>query len=103
MPAHRTHRGKERKGWRFPVSESERLEAMARETARMSYPSSMSRGRRPLVKAGTKKAVEGFFVNCSLLHRRGYADSIRTPRAQAFVGMALRFLRWGGHPDQVAF
>lgn len=69
MPAHRTHRGKEDKGWRFPVSASERLEAMARETARMSYPSSMSRGRRPLVKSGTKKAVEEFFVNCSLLHQ----------------------------------
>jgi len=51
--------------WHFPASEKRRIEAMTRETARMSYPSSMSRGRRPLVKGGTKKAVEQSFVDFS--------------------------------------
>lgn len=51
--------------WQFPASEKRRIESMTRETARMSYPSSMSRGRRPLVKGGTKNAAEQFFVDSS--------------------------------------
>lgn len=42
----------------FPTSRKQYLRAVARETARMSYPGRMG----GIVKAGTKKAVEDFFV-----------------------------------------
>jgi len=38
------------------------LEQVARETARMSYPSSMSRGPRQVVKKGAKRKIEVYFA-----------------------------------------
>lgn len=35
---------------------------IATETARMSYPSAMSRGKSPVVKGATKKRVEEYFA-----------------------------------------
>lgn len=46
----------------YPLTIAQLQEQIARETARMSYPGSMSRGTSPVVKEGTKKAVEDFFV-----------------------------------------
>jgi hypothetical protein len=47
----------------FPETMAEKWNFIAKETARMSYPASMSRGKKPVVKAGTKAAVECFFSN----------------------------------------
>jgi hypothetical protein len=47
----------------FKISKREYLEAIARETAKMSYPGSMSRGKKPIVKAKTKEALEDYFVS----------------------------------------
>ena len=38
------------------------FEKIARETARMSYPGSMSRGNKPVVAKGTKKVLEEYFA-----------------------------------------
>jgi hypothetical protein len=38
------------------------MAVIARETARMSYPGSMSRGKKPVVRAGTKKALEDYYA-----------------------------------------
>ena len=46
---------------KFPVTNDDRLRCIAIETARMSFPSSMSRGKKPVVGAGTKKLVEDYF------------------------------------------
>jgi hypothetical protein len=46
----------------LPTTDAERLERIARETARMSYPGSMSRGTKPVVKEGTKQTVEVYFA-----------------------------------------
>lgn len=46
----------------FPVTISELLAAVAAETARMSYPGSMSRGTSPIVKEGTKITLEEYFI-----------------------------------------
>jgi hypothetical protein len=46
----------------FPFTRAESLRSIAAETARMSYPSSMSRGKRPVVSGGTKAEVEKYFV-----------------------------------------
>ena len=40
------------------------LEKIARETARMSSPGSMGRGKKQIVRKGAKKALEEFFVTC---------------------------------------
>ena len=40
---------------------AELLEHVARETARMSYPGSMSRGNKPVVRKGTKATLEKYF------------------------------------------
>jgi hypothetical protein len=45
-----------------PFTEKEFLDRIAHETARMSYPGSMSRGSRPIVLKGTKAELEKFFV-----------------------------------------
>ena len=45
-----------------PITLTELLGRVARETARMSYPGSMSRGNAPVVLKGTKAALEDFFV-----------------------------------------
>jgi hypothetical protein len=37
------------------------LQRIAVETARMSYPGAMSRGKKPVVAGGTKAALEGYF------------------------------------------
>jgi hypothetical protein len=46
----------------YPLTKQELLERVARETARMSYPGSMSRGSTQVVMAGTKKKVEDYFA-----------------------------------------
>ncbi len=46
----------------LPTTKIEYLEKIARETARMSYPGSMSRGTKPVVKKGAKKALEEHFA-----------------------------------------
>ncbi|HUI05708.1 MAG TPA: hypothetical protein VL486_01750 [Verrucomicrobiae bacterium] len=46
----------------IPATKSEYLELVGRETARMSYPGSMSRGEYPIVKKGTKQKLEDFFA-----------------------------------------
>src|SRR5438477_6630612 len=38
------------------------MAVVARETARMSYPGSMSRGAKPVVHAGTKAALEHYYA-----------------------------------------
>jgi hypothetical protein len=50
-----------KKQWEFPASTQDRIAAIAKESARMSYPSSMSRGSGQVVNAGTKKVAESFF------------------------------------------
>jgi hypothetical protein len=45
-----------------PLTREEFLRHIAAETARMSYPGSMSRGKRPVVFGGTKAQVERYFV-----------------------------------------
>jgi hypothetical protein len=40
----------------------EQLRCIATETARMSYPGSMSRGTRPVVSEGTKATLEAYFA-----------------------------------------
>lgn len=45
-----------------PITLTELLERVARETARMSYPGSMSRGNAPVVLKGTKAVLEDFFA-----------------------------------------
>jgi hypothetical protein len=45
-----------------PTTLTELCERIARETARMSYPGSMSRGKRPIVRAGTKATLEAYFT-----------------------------------------
>ncbi len=46
----------------FPTTQKEYLKAVARETARMSYPGSMSRGKKQVLKEGAKKKIEEFFA-----------------------------------------
>ena len=48
---------------KVPIDKEELLIAFARETARMSYPGSMSRGKHPVVKEGTKKVIECYFTS----------------------------------------
>jgi hypothetical protein len=38
----------------LPLTQQDFMAVIARETARMSYPGSMSRGAKPVVRAGTK-------------------------------------------------
>jgi len=45
-----------------PASRSELLKSIARETARMSYPGSMSRGEKQVVTKGTKEKLETYFA-----------------------------------------
>ena len=45
----------------IPYMLDEMLSCVAIETARMSYPGSMSRGKNPLVIKGTKKLLETYF------------------------------------------
>ncbi len=49
----------------FNLTKTDYLKAIARETAQMSYPGSMSRQRKgkQIVVKGTKKAVEEYFAN----------------------------------------
>lgn len=46
----------------FPETRQQYLRAVAAETARMSYPGSMSRGKRPVVRKGTKDLLEDYFT-----------------------------------------
>jgi hypothetical protein len=46
-----------------PITLKDLLQGVARETARMSYPGSMSRGTKPVVCGGTKALLEEYFVN----------------------------------------
>ena len=46
----------------IPITHDELLEHIARETARMSYPGSMSRGNKPVVTKGTKAKLEEYFA-----------------------------------------
>lgn len=50
-----------------PLTESEVLMCVARETARLSYPGSMSRGSNAIVRNGNKKALETYFAEKFLL------------------------------------
>ena len=45
------------------LSNQDIIKAIARETAKMSYPGSMSRGIKQVLKKNGKKAVEDFFVD----------------------------------------
>jgi hypothetical protein len=45
----------------LPTKQRELLFYIAKETARMSYPGSMSRGKKPVVRKDTKKALENYF------------------------------------------
>jgi len=45
-----------------PLTRSDFLCRIAAETAKMSYPGSMSRGKRPVVLKGTKALVESYFI-----------------------------------------
>jgi hypothetical protein len=47
----------------YPATIAELLNGMACETARMSYPGSMSRGRKKIVTKGSKKLIEEYFVS----------------------------------------
>lgn len=46
----------------IPITQIQLLERIARETARMSYPGSMSRGIQPVVTGGTKAKLEEYFT-----------------------------------------
>lgn len=46
----------------FPRTNEEFYKSIAQETARMSYPGSMSRGTKPVVRKGTKFALEKYYV-----------------------------------------
>jgi hypothetical protein len=46
----------------LPLTNTELLVLIARETARMSYPGSMSRGKKPVVRVGTKHSLEDYFA-----------------------------------------
>lgn len=46
----------------YPLTKQELLKQVARETAKMSYPGSMSRGLKPVVKSGTKAKLENYFA-----------------------------------------
>lgn len=57
----------EKSGWqsalmKVPSTLVELLDHVARETARMSYPGSMSRGTKPVVRKGTKAILENYFA-----------------------------------------
>src|SRR3989338_9449687 len=52
----------------FPDSLADQLRCVATETARMSYPGSMSRGKSPIVSSGTKAKLEAYFVKRLPLH-----------------------------------
>lgn len=45
----------------LPLTREDLLQRIAVETARMSYPGSMSRGRKPVVAEGTKAALQDYF------------------------------------------
>lgn len=45
----------------LPLTQSDLLQCISVETARMSYPGSMSRGKKPVVSGGTKSALEAYF------------------------------------------
>lgn len=47
----------------IPITRNELLKHIARETARMSYPGSMSRGKKPVVAKGTKAELERYFTS----------------------------------------
>ena len=46
----------------IPTKRAELLKLIAQETARMSYPGSMSRGIKPVVTKGTKAELEKYFA-----------------------------------------
>lgn len=46
----------------IPLTKSDLFRAISMETARLSYPGSMSRGKSPVVKQGTKIIVENYFA-----------------------------------------
>lgn len=46
----------------IPSTLADLIERIARETARMSYPGSMSRGNKPVVRKGTKALLEEHFA-----------------------------------------
>ncbi|WP_230969747.1 hypothetical protein [Nitrogeniibacter aestuarii] len=46
----------------FPLTKEDRAGCIVKETAKMSYPSSMSRGKKPVVMKGTKALVADYFV-----------------------------------------
>jgi hypothetical protein len=45
----------------LPLTQYDLLQSIAVETARMSHPGSMSRGKKPVVSEGTKAALEIYF------------------------------------------
>ena len=45
----------------FPATKSDLFKLVVQETAKMSYPGSMSRGSRPIVAAGTKQSLSEYF------------------------------------------
>lgn len=47
----------------LPLTRRDQFCCVATETARMSYPGSMSRGTRPVVSGGTKAKLEEYFVH----------------------------------------
>ena len=51
------------KDHKIKLTKSEFLKQIAVETAKMSYPGGMSRGISPIVKAGTKAALQEYFEN----------------------------------------
>jgi hypothetical protein len=46
----------------FPISKNQYLTAIARETAKLSYPGSMSRGEKQILTKGAKRGIEKFFT-----------------------------------------
>ena len=46
----------------IPLTNLDLSKCIARETARMSYPGSMSRGKNPVVISGTKEILENYFT-----------------------------------------
>ena len=66
----------------IPRSKEELLTAFARETARMSYPGSMSRGKRQVVKKGTKEAIECYFTSKFLMKDVWERDDVATVKSE---------------------
>jgi hypothetical protein len=94
-----------------PITNAERLKCIALETAKMSYPGSMSRAKeKPVVAKGTKKELQTYFASTFPLQEAwtptktlisGY-DKWHKSRVDEIVGALHGQIRSGNNPEAVA-